>query len=72
MVRPLSIARPSTWWKTGVCVASSASVRNVLPGHATYSGTPRSSSERAWTGDVWVRSTRFDGSAPSSPSGPAT
>ena len=52
MVRPLSIARPSTWWKTGVCVASSASVRNVLPGHATYSGTPRSSSERAWTGEL--------------------
>jgi hypothetical protein len=26
MVRPLSIAMPSIWWKTGVCVASSSSV----------------------------------------------
>ena len=34
IVRPLSTARPSTWWNTGVCVASSSSVRNTLPGHA--------------------------------------
>ncbi len=31
IVRPLSTARPSTWWKTGVCVASSSSVRNTWP-----------------------------------------
>ncbi len=35
MVRPSSIASPSTWWNTGVCVASSSSVRNVLPGQMT-------------------------------------
>ena len=58
MVRPLSTARPSTWWNTGVCVASSSSVRNTLPGHATYTGSSRSSSVRACTGDVCVRSTR--------------
>ena len=27
IVSPRSTARPSTWWKTGVCVASSSSVR---------------------------------------------
>ena len=27
MVSPLSTARPSTWWNTGVWVASSSSVR---------------------------------------------
>ena len=41
-----------------MCVASSSSVRNTLPGHAMYTGRSRSSSVRAWTGDVCVRSTR--------------
>jgi hypothetical protein len=27
IVSPRSTARPSTWWNTGVCVASSSSVR---------------------------------------------
>ena len=31
MDRPRSTARPSTWWKTGVWVASSSSVRKVRP-----------------------------------------
>ena len=35
IVIPLSTARPSTWWNTGVCVASSSSVRNVRPGQTT-------------------------------------
>ena len=35
IVRPRSIAMPSTWWNTGVWVASSSSVRNTLPGHTT-------------------------------------
>ena len=35
IVRPSSTARPSTWWNTGVWVASSSSVRNVRPGHTT-------------------------------------
>ena len=35
IVMPLSTARPSTWWNTGVWVASSSSVRNVRPGHTT-------------------------------------
>ena len=28
---PSSTARPSTWWKAGMCVASSSSVRNTRP-----------------------------------------
>jgi hypothetical protein len=32
MVSPRSTARPSTWWNTGVCVASSSSVRYTRPG----------------------------------------
>ncbi len=35
MVRPSSIASSSTWWKTGVCVASSSSVRYTRPGQIT-------------------------------------
>ena len=35
MVMPLSTTRPSIWWKTGVWVASSASVRKVRPGQIT-------------------------------------
>ena len=31
IVSPRSTARPSTWWKTGVWVESSSSVRNVRP-----------------------------------------
>jgi hypothetical protein len=58
MVRPLSTARPSTWVNTGVCVASSSSVRNVRPGHTTYTGRSRSSSARICTGEVCARSTR--------------
>ena len=58
MVRPLSTARPSTWWNTGVCVASRASERKTLPGHAMYSGTPRASIEWDCTGEVCVRITR--------------
>ena len=58
MVSPLSMARPSNWWKTGVWVASSSSVRNTLPGHSTYTGSSRSSMERTCTGEVWVRSSR--------------
>ena len=50
IVMPLSTARPSTWWNTGVWVASSASVRNVRPGHTTYTGSGRSSSARTCTG----------------------
>jgi hypothetical protein len=33
IVRPSSIANPSSWWNTGVWVASSSSVRKTLPGH---------------------------------------
>ena len=58
IVRPSSTARPSTWWNTGVCVASSSSVRNVRPGHTRYTGGSPRSSERTCTGEVWVRSTR--------------
>ncbi len=35
MVRPSSMAMPSSWWNTGVCVASSSSVRKTLPGQTT-------------------------------------
>ena len=31
IVMPSSTARPSTWWKAGMCVASSSSVRNTRP-----------------------------------------
>src|SRR4051794_7213067 len=58
IVRPLSTARPSTWWNTGVWVASSSSVRKTLPGQMTYTGTPRSSRARTCTGLVCVRSSR--------------
>ncbi len=51
------MARPSTWWKTGVWVVSSSSVRNTRPGHTTYTGRSRSSSARICTGEVWVRMT---------------
>ncbi len=60
IVSPLSTARPSTWWKTGVWVASSSSVRKVLPGEITYTGSGRDSSARTCTGEVWVRSTLPD------------
>ena len=58
MVTPLSTNRPSTWLKTGECVASSASARNVRPGQTTATGSSRVSSERTCTGEVWVRRTR--------------
>ena len=32
---PLSMASPSTWWKTGLCVASYSSVRKTRPGQMT-------------------------------------
>jgi len=35
IVMPLSTTRPSTWENTGVCVASSSSVRNTRPGQIT-------------------------------------
>ena len=35
IVMPLSTTSPSTWGKTGVCVASSSSVRNTRPGQMT-------------------------------------
>ena len=60
MVRPSSTARHSIWWKTGLCVASSASVRKHLPGLTTYSGSGRVSMARICTGEVWVRSTTPD------------
>ena len=34
-VMPSSTTGPSTWWKTGVWVWSSSSVRNTLPGQIT-------------------------------------
>ncbi len=59
MVRPLSTASPpSTWWNTGVWVASSSSVRKVRPSEMMYTGRSRSSKARICTGgEVWVRST---------------
>ena len=51
---------PSTWWKTGVWVASSSSVRKVRPIDTMYTGSSRSSSARICTGEVWVRSTCRD------------
>src|SRR6185503_1927526 len=57
IVRPLSTASPSTWWNTGVWVASSSSVRKVLPIEMMYTGRSRSSSARICTGEVWVRNT---------------
>ena len=35
IVMPSSTTSPSTWWKTGLCVASYSSVRNTRPGHTT-------------------------------------
>ena len=52
MVRPLSTARPSTWWKTGVWVWSSSSERKTLPGQATYRGGSWASMTCACTGEV--------------------
>ena len=69
MVSPSSTASPSIWWKTGLWVASWASLRKHLPGLTTYSGSGRVSIARTCTGDVWVRSTTPDCCAPS---GPAT
>ena len=68
MVRPSSTASPSIWWNTGLCVASSASLRKHLPGLTTYSGSGLVSMARICTGEVCVRSTRPD----RAPSGPAT
>ena len=45
IVMPSSTARPSNWWNTGVCVASSSSVRNTLPGQ---SDVDRRARARAW------------------------
>ena len=53
------MAMPSIWWKTGVWVASSSSVRYTLPTAATYTGSSRVSSERICTGLVCVRITRW-------------
>ena len=64
MVRCLSTASASHWWNTGVCVASSSSVRNTRPGEAMYSGTPYSSSARTWSDEVCVRSTMFEPTKP--------
>jgi hypothetical protein len=69
MVSPSSTARPSIWWNTGLCVASSVSVRKHLPGLTTYSGSGLVSMARICTGEVCVRSTRPE---PAFPSGPAT
>ena len=60
MVRPSSTASPSIWWNTGLCVASSASLRKHLPGLTTYSGSGLVSMARIWTGEVCVRSTMPD------------
>ena len=60
MVSPSSTARPSIWWNTGLCVASSASLRKHLPGLTTYSGSGRVSMARICTGEVWVRRTTPD------------
>ena len=57
MVMPSSTTRPSIWWKTGVCVASSSSVRKTLPGQTIVIGGSRRSISRICTGEVWVRST---------------
>ena len=70
MVRPSSTARHSIWWNTGLCVASSASVRKHLPGLTTYSGSGRVSMARICTGEVCVRSTTPGRGR--APSGPAT
>ena len=50
--------RPPLEVGSDVWVASSASERKTLPGHATYSGTPRDSIAWDWTGEVCVRMTR--------------
>ena len=67
MVRPSSTARHSIWWNTGLCVASRVSVRKHLPGLTTYSGSGRVSMDRICTGEVCVRSTTPDRSAPPGP-----
>ena len=68
MVSPSSTARHSIWWNTGLCVASSGSVRKHLPGLTTYTGSGRVSRARICTGEVCVRSTTPEWP----PSGPAT
>ena len=65
MVRPSSTARHSIWWNTGLCVASSASLRKHVPGLTTYSGSGRVSMARIWTGEVCVRSTMPEDADPS-------
>ncbi len=65
MVSPSSTASSSIWWNTGLCVASSVSVRKHLPGLPTYSGSGRVSMARICTGEVCVRSTRPESAVPS-------
>ncbi len=74
MVRPSSTARHSIWWNTGLCVASSVSLRKHLPGLTTYSGSGRVSIARICTGEVCVRSTTPEPAVPVSAAlaGPAT
>ncbi len=55
---PWSTTRPSTWWKTGECVASTSSLRYTRPGTMRRSGAPWRRISRICTGDVCVRSSR--------------
>ncbi len=54
----VSTASPSTWWKTGECVASSGSLRCTLPGMTMRTGGVCFSMVRICTGEVCVRSSR--------------
>ena len=54
---PSSTARPSAWWKVGVCVASGVSRRYTRPSETMYTGGCCASIVRICDGDVSVRRT---------------
>ena len=58
---PWSTTRPSTWWKTGECVASTSSLRYTRPGRPGSAAARRGVRiSRICTGDVCVRRSSGD------------
>jgi hypothetical protein len=55
--RSLPTHSPSIWWKVCSCDASTASLRNTLPGTIARNGGFRRCIARTWPGDVCVRIT---------------